>query len=163
MIILVGFMGAGKSTIGRLLAERLGMPFVDIDEFIKAQEHRSISQIFEEGGEEGFRQLERQAILENLVGDDAVIALGGGAVESPATREALDSAFVVYLEIDFDEAVLRVGDDSDRPVISNPNIRDIYLRRLPLYEGVADYAIPTAKRSPEEIVEAILSRIENLS
>ena len=120
MIVLVGFMGAGKTTIGYLLAEKLGVPFVDIDILIERVGRRSISQIFEESGEGTFRQIEHEMIVETLNGPDAVIALGGGAVEHPGTRLALDSALVVYLEVNYDEAVLRIGHDTYRPMMATP-------------------------------------------
>lgn len=157
MIVLVGFMGAGKTTIGRLLAERLDVPFVDVDTMIERREHRLIREIFAQSGEEEFRRIEHDTVVETLNGSDAVVALGGGAVEHPATRLALDSVLVVYLEVDFDEAVLRIGRDTYRPMMSNPNIKEIYNRRLPLYRSVSNLTIRTSGRLPEPIVTEIVS------
>ncbi|TAN22578.1 MAG: bifunctional shikimate kinase/3-dehydroquinate synthase [Actinomycetota bacterium] len=159
MIVLVGFMGAGKTTIGYLLAEKLGLPFVDVDMLIERRQRRSISQIFEDEGEETFRKIEHETIVETLNGPDAVVALGGGAVEHPGTRLALDSALVVYLEVGYDEAVLRVGHDACRPMMANPNLRDIYNRRLPFYGRVSKLTLHAGHRRPEEIVIDIISKV----
>lgn len=159
MIVLVGFMGAGKTTVGYLLAERLGIPFVDVDRLIETRECCSISQIFAEHGEETFRRIEHETVNETLNGPDAVVALGGGAVEHPGTLLALDSAFVVYLEVEYDEAVLRIGHDNDRPMMSNPNISEIYLSRLALYSRVSNLTVRTGERRPEQIVGDIISKI----
>lgn len=159
MIVLVGFMGAGKTTIGYLLAEKLGIAFVDIDILIERRQRRSISQIFTEDGEDTFRKIEHETILEALNGPDAVIALGGGAVENSGTRIALDSALVVYLEVNYDEAVLRIGHDTYRPMMANPNIRDIYNRRLPYYNRVSKLTLRTDGRRPEAIVMDVISMV----
>lgn len=159
MIVLVGFMGAGKTTIGYLLAEKLGIPFVDIDSLIERRQLRSVKQIFTEDGEDTFRKIEHETILETLKGPDAVVALGGGAVENSGTRVALDSALVVYLEVSYDEAVLRIGHDTYRPMLANPNIRDIYNRRLPFYNRVSKLNLRTDGRRPESIVMDIISMV----
>ena len=98
MIVLVGFMGAGKTTVGHLLSERLGLPFVDSDLVIEQRSGRSVRQIFAEDGEPAFRELERQVIADLIDGPEAVLALGGGAAEHPETR-----------------ALLARGDDPPRP------------------------------------------------
>ncbi len=159
MIVLVGFMGAGKTTIGYLLAEKLGIPFVDIDILIERRERRSVTQIFVESGEQAFRQMEHDTIVETLNGPDAVVALGGGAVEHPGTRLILESAMVVYLEVDYDEAVLRIGHDTYRPMMANPNVRDIYNRRLPFYRQVASLVVNTGGRRAENIVGDIIAMV----
>lgn len=159
MIVLVGFMGAGKTTIGYLLAEKLGIPFVDVDILIERRSKRTISQIFSENGEAAFRQLEHETIVETLNGPDAVVALGGGAVEHPGTRLALQSAMVVYLEVDYEEALLRIGHDTYRPMMFNPNIRDIYNKRLPSYREVASLVIRTDGRRAETIVSEIITMV----
>lgn len=159
MIVLVGFMGAGKTTIGYLLAEKLGIPFVDVDILIERRSKRTISQIFSESGEATFRQLEHDTIVETLNGPDAVVALGGGAVEHPGTRLALESVMVVYLEVDYEEALIRIGHDTYRPMMSNPNIRDIYNKRLPSYRQVASLVIRTDGRRAETIVSEIIAMV----
>ncbi len=159
MIVLVGFMGAGKSTVGFLLAEKLSMPFIDIDMVIERKENRSISQIFEENGEEDFRRIEHETIVRILEGGEAVVALGGGAVEHAGTREALESAFVIYLEVDYDQVTRRIGHDANRPMLARPNIGAIFTRRLPLYRQVSNMTIRTDGKQPGQIVTEIISKM----
>ncbi len=159
MIVLIGFMGAGKTTVGYLLAEKLGVPFVDIDILIERKEKRSVREIFDAEGEASFRQLEHRAVVEILAGPDAVVALGGGAAEHAGTRLALKGAVVVYLEVDYEEAVLRIGHDAYRPMMSMPDVRGIYGRRLPLYRSVSTLRISTDGRRPEAIVMDIIEAV----
>lgn len=159
MIVLVGFMGAGKTTIGYVLAEKLGLPFVDIDVLIEQHTRRSISTIFEEDGERAFRALEYETVVETLRGPSAVVALGGGAVEHPATRRELEDVNVVHLEVSYEEALLRIGHDAYRPMLSSPDVRGLYDRRRPIYRQVATIPMPTDGRRPEAIVLDILTRV----
>ncbi|NNN16009.1 MAG: bifunctional shikimate kinase/3-dehydroquinate synthase [Acidimicrobiaceae bacterium] len=159
MIVLMGFMGAGKTTVGYLLAEKLGLPFIDVDARIERSEQRTVRQIFDDDGEATFRQLEHCAVLEILAGPDAVVALGGGAVEHAGTRLALEGAIVVYLEVDFEEAILRIGADVNRPMISVPGVREIYARRLPIYRSVSTLCVSTGGRSPEAVAKEILEAV----
>ena len=108
MIVLVGFMGAGKTTIGQLLAERMGLPFTDSDQVIEQRAGRPVAQIFAEDGEPAFRALEHQVIADLLAGPALVLALGGGAAEHPGTRDRLARARVVYLQVGYEEAMRRV-------------------------------------------------------
>ncbi|MDQ4125487.1 MAG: shikimate kinase, partial [Actinomycetota bacterium] len=105
MIVLVGFMGAGKSTVGRALAQRLRLPFVDVDAVVEARAGASIRELFEREGEAAFRRLEGEATRETLRGPDAVVALGGGALGDPAVTTALEWATVVHLDVSFGEAM----------------------------------------------------------
>lgn len=159
MIVLVGFMGAGKTTVGRNLAHRLGLPFVDSDEVVTERAGRPIRDIFAEDGEAAFRALERQTVLEILSGFDAVVALGGGAVEDPHTREALHDKDVVYLQVDLETALTRVGEDAERPVLRDPQLEARYRARVPLYEDVATVVVPTAGRSTGAVTREILERL----
>jgi len=102
VIVLVGFMGAGKTTVGHLLAARLGLPFVDSDQVIEQQAGRPVRQIFAQDGEPAFRALEHRVITGLLDGPVLVLALGGGAPEHPRTRERLATAQVVYLRVGYD-------------------------------------------------------------
>lgn len=158
MIVLVGFMGAGKTTVGAALASALGKPFVDIDRLIEESEGRSISRIFEENGEEDFRTIEHETISLVLEGPDSVVALGGGAVEHHGTTDLLAKHFVVYLQISFEEALRRVGSDHLRPMLAKANLRAIYDMRLQYYESVADLVIDSNGMKPERVVDEIVSK-----
>ena len=159
MIVLVGFMGAGKTTVGHLLSKRLGLPFVDSDHVIEHQAGRPVRQIFAEDGEPAFRALEQEVIGGLLGGPDLVLALGGGAAEHPRTREKLAGAQVVYLEVGYDQAMLRVGGDLGRPLLARPDLAATYQRRLPLYAGIATLTVATDGRRPETITADILARL----
>lgn len=115
LIVLVGPMGSGKSTVGGLLAERLGVPYRDTDADIVASQGREISDIFVDEGEPYFRELERQAVRAALAEHPGVLALGGGAILDDSTRELLAGLPVVYLSLDVEEAVRRVGLNQARP------------------------------------------------
>jgi shikimate kinase/3-dehydroquinate synthase len=136
-LALIGFMGAGKSTIGREVAERTARPFVDTDQEIERR-HGPIPELFERGEAE-FRRLEEQVVAEALAGPDAVIALGGGAILSEATRERLRAqAFTVWLDVDVDAAWARVR-GSDRPLAQREeDFRRLFETRRPLYVDVMD-------------------------
>jgi shikimate kinase len=162
VIVLVGFMGAGKTTVGNLLAAELGVPFLDSDQVIEQRAGRPVRRIFAEDGEPAFRALEHQVIAELLDGPDprsAVLALGGGAPEHPGTRDRLTRAQVVYLQVGYDQALRRVGGDRGRPLLARPDLPDLYQRRLALYAGVATLTVPTDGRRPEAITGDILARV----
>jgi len=138
-VVLVGFMGAGKSRIGREAAERLGRPFVDLDAAIERRAGASIPELFATRGERGFRSLEEHAAAAELAASGpAVISLGGGAVTSARTRSLLASELVVCIEVDIDTAWSRAG-RSRRPLARNEaSFRALYRERAPLYRAVAD-------------------------
>ncbi len=159
MIVLVGFMGAGKTTVGHLLAERLGLPFVDSDLVIESRTGRSVREIFAADGEPAFRALEHQIIAELLRGPDAVLAFGGGGVEHPDTQDFLRGSQVIYLQVGYDEAMLRVSHDEYRPLLRAPNLQAIFERRLSVYENVATHVVPTDGRRPEAISLDIIERL----
>ena len=146
MIVLVGFMGAGKTTVGRLLAGQLGLPFLDADTVIEERAGCPVPQIFADRGEPGFRALEHETIAGLLGGPDAVLALGGGAVEHAGTRRLLLAANVVYLHVPYAGAMARVGGDAGRPMLRRPGLADLYQRRLAAYEAVATHTVPTDGR-----------------
>jgi shikimate kinase len=160
--VIVGPPGSGKTTVGRLLAERLGVPFVDTDEVAAETAGKSVADIFLDDGEERFRSLERAAVVSTLAADggDRVVALGGGAILDPATRADLKGQRVVALNVDLSHAVKRVGLARDRPLlVEAPRARmSATLReRAPLYEEVADLTVETSERTPDEIAEEVLA------
>jgi shikimate kinase len=159
VIVLVGFMGAGKTTIGNLLAARLGLPFTDSDQAIEQRAGRPVRQIFAEDGEPAFRALEHQLIAELLGGPAAVLALGGGAPEHPGTRERLATAQVVYLQVGYEQAMRRVGGDAGRPLLARPDLAAVYQRRLGVYADVAALTVRTDGRRPGAITEDILAQL----
>jgi len=159
VIVLVGFMGAGKTTVGQLLSERLGRPFVDSDLVIEQRAGRPVPQIFAEDGEPAFRALEHEVIADLLDGPDVVLALGGGAAEHPGTRERLATAQVVYLEVGYAEAMLRVGSDEYRPMLHRPDLDTIYRRRLGVYREVATLTVATDGRRPEAVSQDVLAQL----
>ena len=159
MIVLVGFMGAGKTTVGRLLAAKLGVPFADSDHVIEDRAGKPIRQIFTDDGEPAFRQLEHDVIADLLRGEDLVLALGGGAVEHARTRALLCAAPVAYLRVSYAEAVTRVGGDGGRPMLARPDITEVYEQRQSAYAQVATIAVDVDGRAPEDISIDILTRI----
>ena len=161
MIVLVGFMGAGKTTVGGLLAAELGLPFADSDQVIEQRAGRLIREIFAEDGEAAFRALEHQVITELLDGPDLVLALGGGAAEHPRTRGTLAShprAQVIYLQVGYVQALQRVGGDGGRPMLARPDLPALYERRLAAYAAVATLTVATDDRRPETVSDDILAR-----
>jgi shikimate kinase/3-dehydroquinate synthase len=160
MIVIVGFMGAGKTTVGHLLAGRLGLPFADTDLVIEQRTGRSVRQIFEADGEPAFRALEHEVTAELLGGPDAVLALGGGAVEHPATQQALRASQVIYLQVGYEESMLRIARDECRPLLRAPDLEAIFRRRLASYEAVATQIVATDGRRPEAVCLDILGRAQ---
>ena len=159
MIVIVGFMGAGKTTVGHLLSEKLGLPFVDTDLVIEQRTGRSVRQIFADDGEPAFRVLEDEITAELLAGPDAVLALGGGGVGNPATRRSLHGCQVIYLQVGYEESMLRIAHDEYRPLLRAPDLQAIFRRRLASYEGVATQVVATDGRRPEAICLDILERL----
>jgi shikimate kinase len=156
--VLVGPPGAGKSTIGALLAEALGRPFDDTDTIIEAIAGKPIPEIFIDDGEPHFRKLEAEAVATALESFDGVLALGAGAVLADQTRALLRGHPVVYLLVDFSDAMKRVGLGAGRPLLKiNPRatMRHLLEQRRPLYEELARYTIDTSGRTPDEVVASI--------
>lgn len=162
VVVLVGFMGAGKTTVGHIIAERLGQPFVDSDVLIEQRLGRSIRDVFVTRGEAYFRELEHATIADLVRGGDAVISLGGGAVEEPRTRAVLRHARVVYLRVSFDEAMSRIQDDEYRPMLHRPDLSEVYKRRQPVYEDLSALIIDTDGRAPDAIAREALAGLTRL-
>jgi shikimate kinase / 3-dehydroquinate synthase len=160
--VLVGFMGAGKTTVGHIIAERLGQPFVDSDVLIEQRLGRNIREIFATEGETYFRELEHATVADLVRGRDAVIALGGGAVEDPRTRALLRNARVIYLRVDYHEAMSRVQGDEYRPMLHRPDLDQVYKRRLPVYEDLSVLTIDTDGRRPDAIAREVLAELTRL-
>jgi shikimate kinase len=160
-VVLVGAPGSGKSTVGGLLAERLGVPFVDVDAVIEQRTGRSIAAIFADDGEPAFRALEEQVTAE-LLGGPGVLSLGGGAVLSPTTRAALRGRRVVWLQVSAATAVSRVGLNEARPLLLG-NVRGRLIKllaeRTPLYAEVATERVDTDASTPDEVVERLLEAV----
>jgi shikimate kinase len=160
--VVVGAPGAGKTTVGELLAARLGVPFRDADAVIEERAGKPIPEIFFDEGEDHFRALERAAIADELAGFHGVLALGGGAVLAEENRKALAGHTVVYLAVDFADAISRVGLGAGRPLLAiNPRatLKHLLDRRRPLYEEVATITIATDGRTPEEIAEELAAQL----
>ena len=159
--VLVGFMGAGKTTVGRIIAEHLGQPFVDSDVLIEQRLGREIRDIFATEGEAYFRELEHATVANLVRGPEAVIALGGGAVEDRRTRAVLRNARVIYLRVSYDEAMSRIQGDRFRPLLP-PDLDDVYQRRLPIYEDVSVFTIDTDGRRSDAIAHEVLAELTRL-
>ncbi|MDP9948133.1 MULTISPECIES: 3-dehydroquinate synthase [Streptomyces] len=163
LVVLVGPMGVGKSTVGELLAARLGTTYRDTDADIVADAGKPIAEIFYDEGEEHFRALERRAVAAAVAGHPGVLSLGGGAVLDGTTRELLAGRPVVYLSMDVDEAVRRVGLNTARPLLAvNPRRqwRELMDARRHLYEEVARTVVATDEHTPEEVAQAIIDALE---
>lgn len=158
-VVLVGFMGAGKTTTGRALAAALGRRFVDTDQVIEQRLGQSIPEIFEARGEAGFRELEASVIAEHLAAAPVVLSVGGGAPMQSAVRDQLQDHHVVLLEVSLAEALRRVGGDPVRPMLRG-DVAGRYQTRRPVYRGVADQVVAVDGLSCEQVVEQILAGFE---
>lgn len=164
-VILVGPMGAGKSTIGRLLANQLGLPFLDSDRVIEERTGADIPWIFDVEGEEGFRQRESAALSDLLGAEPVVLATGGGIVLMSDNRERLRSADgkVFYLSASIEQLLERTSKDKKRPLLQvddpESKIRELLEQRDPLYTEVSDYVVKTDRRSPKSVVQEIISQL----
>lgn len=162
-LFLTGFMGAGKSTVGRLVAERLGRPFADTDAVIEEREGMTVSGLFEARAEEGFRAAEHAALEWLASQPPYVIATGGGVVLRPDNRMLLKRAgTVVYLSVTPEEALARLGDAGDRPLLAGGGLgaaRSILEARLSLYRATADHVVETTGRTPAEVADAVVATL----
>lgn len=159
-VVLVGAPGSGKTTIGRRLAERLGVGFRDSDADVELVAGKPIRDIFVDDGESAFRELERAAVAAALDEHDGVLALGGGAVLDAGTRRRLDRHHVVFLDVGLTDAAARTGMNRDRPLLLlNPRaeLKRMLDERRPLYLSVATSTVDTAGRGSDDVVEAVLA------
>ncbi len=160
-------MGAGKSTIGRLLAKELRLPFRDSDKEIEQRTGANIPWIFDKEGEPGFRDREQAMIAELCALDGVVLATGGGVVMRPANRAALhQGGRVIYLHASVEQQVGRTARDRNRPLLRTANpeqtLRELLAVRDPLYREIADLIVETDERPPRMVVLDILERLEKL-
>lgn len=162
-VVLIGSMGAGKTTVGELLAQRWDVGFRDTDADVVAAEGRAIADIFVEDGEAHFRALEREAVRTALAEHAGVLALGGGAVLDPGTRALLADHTVVFLQVGLTDAVQRVGLGTSRPLLLGgvrARIKALLDERTPVYTELATLVVPTDGREPVEVAATIEARLE---
>lgn len=160
-VVITGFMGTGKSSVGRMVAERLGMRFVDMDEVIEAREGMPITDMFARYGEGAFRAVETALAGELGAREGLVIATGGGTMMSPENRTALgENGLIVCLTCAAEEILRRLGGDATRPMLAAPDkgerLRELLAARMPVYERLP-VVLDTTRRSVAEVAEVIVS------
>jgi shikimate kinase len=163
-LALIGFMGAGKSSVGRLVAEQLGFEFVDTDALIESRTGKSIAQIFEQHGEAHFRELERDVVEQLRTSDGRVISTGGGLPANPANLESLKShALVVCLWASPERIWERVRQQSHRPLLQTPDpqakINELLAARAPFYRQ-ADVLLNTDNRSQRQVIQQVVQQFK---
>ena len=160
--VLIGTMGAGKTTVGRLVAEQLGVGFVDSDQLIEDKVGKSVQDVFVEDGEAAFRALERETVAWALDQHDGVLSLGGGAVLDPATQVLLAAHQVVFLRVGLTDAVKRVGLGTGRPLLLGnvrARVKQLLDERTPVYQGLARITVETDGRPPADVAAEIVTAI----
>ena len=163
-LVLVGTMGAGKTSVGRRLAATWGVGFRDTDHDVEASEGRAISDIFVDSGEEVFRELERAAVALALTTHDGVLAIGGGAVLDESTRAALEGHQVVFLRVGLSDAAKRVGLGTSRPMLLGNvrgRVKQLIDERTPVYESVAVHVVDTDGLEVDEVVDRVRELVED--
>jgi shikimate kinase len=161
-VVVIGPPGSGKTTVGTLVADRLGVGFRDTDADIEADAGAPIPEIFVEHGEPHFRKLERAAVVAALESHDGVLALGGGAVLDPDTRADLARQLVVLLDVSLSDAVKREGLGAARPLLMGNvrgRLKQLMEERRPIYEQVATVTVSTDGRTPDEVADEVLKVI----
>lgn len=164
-LVLIGMMGAGKTSVGRQLAHKLGLPFVDADHEIETAAQATITEIFERDGEAAFRNGERRVIARLLEGAVCVLATGGGAFMHAETRAKIrERAISIWLRADLDLLTRRVGRRRDRPLLHNGDPRailaDLLAVREPLY-GEADVVIDSGDQTPDQVADAVIAGVRD--
>ncbi|WP_457621657.1 shikimate kinase [Persephonella sp.] len=160
-IYLVGFMGSGKSTVGKLLAEKLGFRFVDIDQEIEKKEGKKIKDIFREKGESYFRDLEKRMIESFLESKNLVVSTGGGlGADSENMRKMKENGTVIWLDTPLETVLDRCKDDDERPLLKKDRyeLEKLFEKRKDVY-AQANIKVNTEGKSPEQIVNEILGRL----
>jgi shikimate kinase len=159
MIVLVGFMGAGKTNAGLRVAEALGLPFIDSDAAIEAADGRPVRTIFAEDGEAAFRLVEATTVEGLLAGPEAVLSLGGGSLASEAVRRALVGHDVVLLDVSLVESLNRVGGDPSRPMLQHPDLEALYAGRQQAYRDAATIVVPVDGLTKDEAAARVLTAL----
>jgi shikimate kinase len=161
-IYLVGFMGSGKSTVGALLAEELGLPFVDLDNLIEREAGVSIAEIFRDSGEGSFRRLETEILARQSALPPSVTALGGGAFSSLRNREIVQcTGLSVWLKVDLETARERCL-DTERPLAQDPEMFTRLFQNRQAYYRKADLHVETTRRTPRDIASEIIQELKKL-
>ena len=160
MIVLIGFMGSGKTTVGRMVAARLGLPYVDTDALIARRSGMSVAEIFASRGEDHFRNLEAEVVAETLTGREAVVSLGGGAVTTETTRTLLSSHRTVFLDVGLEVAMERARrDPTERPLLNSGDVARLYERRRALYRSTGHHAIAVDGLAPHEVAARVVAQL----
>ena len=162
-IVLCGFMGCGKSTIGNLLSKKTGMSFIDLDSYVEQKENKTVAEIFADNGEDYFRQLERDASKEQSQKKSLVIATGGGTLTFQENVDAFKtSGKIVLLDVPVEVVSERLQGDTTRPLLNRPDkeqaMRELYEKRMPLYQNAADIIV-NAANSPLQVCMEIMSNL----
>lgn len=165
-VVLIGFMGCGKTTLGSRLAEKLGFTFVDMDECIVKKAGRSIPEIFAADGEAGFRRIESEVLEELLTQEHMVVATGGGVVTVPENHPKLKAlGFIVWLNLPEKAIWSRVSRNRSRPLLRTKNpratVHELLEKRLPLYAAVADLEADTKDLTPDEAAYGIAESVRH--
>jgi shikimate kinase len=163
-IVLVGSMGAGKTTVGGLVADALGLAFADTDQLVEERAGKPVAEIFVDEGEAHFRALERAAVAQALESHGVVLALGGGAVLDEDTRTLLAGHEVVFLQVGLSDAASRVGLGVSRPLLLGNvrgRIKQLLDERTPLYASVATHTVATDGLSAREVADRVLALVQD--
>ncbi len=163
-VVLVGSMGAGKTTVGTLLAAALGLDFLDTDQLVEQRVGKPVAEIFVDDGEEHFRVLERAAVADALATHSGVLALGGGAVLDPATRDLLAGHPVVFLQVGLSDAASRVGLGVSRPLLLGNvrgRIKQLLDERTPIYRSVARWTVATDGLDAETVAQQVRALVDD--
>jgi shikimate kinase len=160
-IFLVGFMGAGKSTVGRLLARKMGLGFIDCDERIERTAGSTIAEIFACDGEEAFREMETAVLMGLRSAPRSVVACGGGIVLRESNRATLaEEGDVVYLKVTYEAVMQRVGNTSTRPLLGSTGAAALLEQRETLYEVVANHVVDTVGKSPADVTDEVFRLVK---